>query len=143
MIRAAASTQPLCAYSIIAMPEWICSIDDTDLVNELQRLLTTFDHFAPSQQSPEIVSKFLVAFTASPKLKIEVFANEHPPPHFRVKYAGETANYRIGDCEQINGGLQRYYRIIRDWHSKHKAKLVESWNTFRPTDCPVGEYVET
>ena len=40
-------------------------------------------------------------------LKIQIFANEHPPPHFRVSYAGETANYSIFDCSQLNGGLSK------------------------------------
>jgi hypothetical protein len=28
-------------------------------------------------------------------LKIEIFSKEHPPPHFRVLYAGETANFTV------------------------------------------------
>lgn len=31
-------------------------------------------------------------------LKIEIFSREHPPPHFRVFCAGETANFAIKDC---------------------------------------------
>jgi hypothetical protein len=26
-------------------------------------------------------------------LKISIFAREHPPPHFRVSFQGESANY--------------------------------------------------
>ena len=48
-------------------------------------------------------------------LKIDVFAREHPPPHFRIVRAGETANYRISDCQQLKGGLRKYSRIIRQW----------------------------
>jgi hypothetical protein len=53
-------------------------------------------------------------------LRIEVFAREHPPPHFRVSIGHESANYRISDCSQLNGGLQREYSVIRDWHRAHK-----------------------
>jgi type I restriction enzyme, R subunit len=73
-------------------------------------------------------------------LKVEIFANEHPPPHFRVICAAGSANFRISDCFQINGGLKREYRLIKRWHSENKLRLVSAWNERRPSDCPVGEY---
>ncbi len=75
-------------------------------------------------------------------LKIEIFSREHPPPHFRINYAGETANYSIKDCTQLNGSLKKWYRNIRDWHSQNKNLLIETWNKTRPSDCPVGQYRE-
>lgn len=75
-------------------------------------------------------------------LKIEVFANEHPPPHFRVSFQGQSANYRIADCVKLNGGLDRFYRNVRDWHRVHKQVLIAEWNRRRPTNCPVGNYIE-
>jgi hypothetical protein len=127
------------------MAEWILTLDDDDLLAELRAELdkSTFfdDYFSPQSSNPDVIH-LMVAQTNSPKLKIEIFANEHPPPHFRAKYGGETGNYRIRDCEQLNGGLRRHYRVIREWHSKNKPKLIAAWNNFRPSDCPVGEYVE-
>jgi hypothetical protein len=127
------------------MTEWICSIDDDVLLAELRSQLETSDffddQFSPQDEENPVIH-LIVGRTDSPSFKIEVFANEHPPPHFRVQYAGETANYRIKDCQQLNGGLLRYERLIRKWHSKNKPKLIEAWNNFRPSDCPVGEYVE-
>lgn len=73
-------------------------------------------------------------------LRIEIFSNEHPPPHFRVIYVGETANFTIKDCTKLNGGLKKWERNIRAWHSKNKPKLIEVWNRTRPFNCPVGEY---
>jgi len=75
-------------------------------------------------------------------IKIEIFANEHPPPHFRVKYAGEAANYTISDCTQLDGDLKKWYRNIKRWHQDNKDFLIERWNKTRPSDCPVGEYRE-
>lgn len=76
-------------------------------------------------------------------LKIQVFAREHPPPHFRVSYAGETNDFRIRDCMPIHGEqLKKFFRNIREWHSNHKQDLIKAWNSSRPTDCPVGNYVE-
>lgn len=73
-------------------------------------------------------------------LKIEIFANEHPPPHFRVRYAGETADYAIADCQQLSGGLSKWYKNVKKWHQKNKDRLISVWNATRPTDCPVGAY---
>ena len=124
------------------MADWTCKFQDDDVLDELLMQLATFDYFSRQSHSSDRI-EFLVGNTESPSLKIEVFANEHPPPHFRVKYAGETANYQISDCEQINGDLKRYYRVIRRWHSKNKSKLIEAWNEFRPSGCPVGKYVDS
>lgn len=75
-------------------------------------------------------------------LKVEIFSKEHAPPHFRVKYGSDQANFQIDNCAKLNGGLERWLRTIQHWHSKHKAKLIEVWNQSRPSDCPVGEYRE-
>ena len=60
-------------------------------------------------------------------LKIEVFSNEHPPPHFRVKFQGSTANYRISDCKRINGKGEviRFENNIFKWWKSNKQNLIE------------------
>src|SRR5712692_6963238 len=110
------------------MTEWSCNLDDKDVLSELHHSLQTFGI------PPEIAarSKLIERFHG---LRIEVFSNEHPPPHFRVRCAEDMANYRIRDCEQLNGGLRKYHPVIRDWHSRHKSKLIEAWNNSRPSDC--------
>lgn len=77
-------------------------------------------------------------------LKLEVFSNEHPPPHFRVKYQGFTANFSISDGEPINGDEQvlRYRKNVKNWWKDNKQLLIETWNERRPSDCTVGEYRE-
>ena len=78
-------------------------------------------------------------------VKIEIFSNEHPPPHFRVKYQGSTANYAIEDCSLVNGSgeVTRFEKNIFKWWKKNKQKLIDTWNERRPTDGPVGEYRES
>lgn len=75
-------------------------------------------------------------------LKVEVFSNEHPPPHFRVKYQGGTANFTIADCATINGdySVLRHHSRIKAWWKMNKQKIIEAWNKGRPSDCPVGQY---
>lgn len=78
-------------------------------------------------------------------LKVEIFANDHPPPHFRVKYQDSTANFRISDCRRMNGKgkILRYQKNIEFWWGQNKQKLISEWNARRPGDCPVGEYHES
>ena len=49
-------------------------------------------------------------------LKIKIWADEHPPPHFRVDY-GESASFSILSCERLPGvvGLERHEKVIRRW----------------------------
>jgi hypothetical protein len=74
--------------------------------------------------------------------KVEVYAKEHPPPHFHVRCAGGKASFRISDCNMLNGDLAADDRIIKKWHAKNKSKIIRAWNESRPTDCSVGKYRE-
>jgi hypothetical protein len=119
--------------------EWSIRVSNQRAVRLLQVALNIFE----SEQAERPIN-YNPAFSVDrfAGLRIEVFSNEHPPPHFRVSCNGETANYRISDCEQLNGGLSRYYGVIKTWHAENKTRLIEIWNDRRPADCPVGVYRE-
>ncbi|WP_172730188.1 DUF4160 domain-containing protein [Neorhizobium tomejilense] len=74
------------------------------------------------------------------KLRVEVRANEHPPPHFHVTYDGEDASFSIVTGERLPNvhGLERYEKVIRLWWRKNKLAIIAKWNDCRPTDCQVG-----
>lgn len=78
-------------------------------------------------------------------LKVEIFSNEHPPPHFRVKYQSSTANFQISDCTRLNGSgeILKYEKNILKWWKENKQALIDCWNSMRPSDCPVGLYKES
>lgn len=114
------------------MTEWSVPVPN-DLSEELHSLLS-------AATAGEI--EFLVSF--SDGYKMEIFADEHPPPHFRVMYKGDSNTYRIDDCKPMHGdALRRHYRWIRTWHAKNRTRLIEVWNTTRPADCPVGVFRES
>jgi hypothetical protein len=116
------------------MAEWIIPFEDSlasDL-NEDLRQGPIIDDNGIRYLTEQTVDRFN-------GFKIEIFSKEHPPPHFRVCYAGECGNYTILNCTQINGGLRQYYRNIRKWHMKNKGNLIKAWNDKRPSDCPVGK----
>ncbi|MGJ8545444.1 MAG: DUF4160 domain-containing protein [Sulfitobacter sp.] len=75
-------------------------------------------------------------------IKIEIYAKEHPPPHFHVKTNNGNASFTISDCELVDGDyfLARRMKEIRNWHAQYKDELIDCWNKTRPSDCPVGEY---
>lgn len=76
-------------------------------------------------------------------LKMEIYPNEHPPPHFHVKGGGISVSFSIKDCELLEGKLDgRHTALVKWWHERTKDKLIEIWNNTRPTNCPVGPIVQ-
>ena len=77
-------------------------------------------------------------------LKIEVYSNEHPPPHFHVKSPNINASFDIESCSLLQGDLDsRDRKKIQFWHKHAKSLLIEAWNSTRPTNCTVGAYEGT
>lgn len=77
-------------------------------------------------------------------LKIEIYANEHPPPHFLVKSPNVNAIFSIEDCDKLQGHTNANdYHKIRFWHKSAKHLLISVWNETRPTSCCVGAYKAT
>ncbi len=124
--------------------EWVVRFTDSKAIEELWWDLeiskTTATPRGISRSGAVPFSPYLVAQTG--QLRIEIFSNEHPPPHFRVKCGSESADYHIKDCQQRDGRLKRHHRAIKAWHAKNKPLLITTWNERRPTDCPVGLYRE-
>ena len=76
-------------------------------------------------------------------LRVIVYSNGHPPPHFLVKCSAGSRRFTIKDCTALEGrGLEKYFRNIRAWHAENKAVLITAWNTSRASGCAVGAYRE-
>jgi hypothetical protein len=74
-------------------------------------------------------------------LRIEIYPNEHPPPHFHVRSPEVDASFVIEDCRLLKGRATREaLQKIKYWHRFSKPKLIDVWNSTRPTDCTVGKY---
>lgn len=75
-------------------------------------------------------------------LRIEIYPNEHPPPHFHViKSANISASFVIEDCSLLNGEIDnRNFKKILYWHKYAKTNLIKFWNETRLTNCSVGFY---
>ena len=120
------------------MTEWLVELEDSAGLGDLWGALNDPDP-DPNPELSYLIKALVGQFDG---FSVHIYANEHPPPHFRVSYAGETADFTIKNCEQIAGGLQRFYRKIRAWHGRNRKRLICAWNERRPTDCPVGPFVE-
>lgn len=72
-------------------------------------------------------------------MTIVINPNEHPPPHFHVQYAGNNVSFTIKECKLLAGSIgNREIAIIKHWHKFSKTRLIQKWNSTRPTNCPVG-----
>tara|TARA_R100000908_G_scaffold65358_1_gene54798 strand:- start:32344 stop:32766 length:423 start_codon:yes stop_codon:yes gene_type:complete len=77
-------------------------------------------------------------------LKIEIYPNEHPPPHFHLKSPKVDASFTIEDCLLLKGDISgKDHNKIRYWHNSSKDLLIEVWDSTRPYQCQVGKYTGT
>lgn len=105
---------------------------ERDLEEDLERLLARVGESG-------LLIKHLVSLIDG-RLRAEVRANEHPPPHFHVTYDGEDASYCIMTGRRLPGviGMERYDKMVERWWLKNRSKVIDRWNSTRPSNCPVG-----
>lgn len=61
-------------------------------------------------------------------VKIQFYANEHPPPHFHAVFAEYRAVFDIRTMRFVMGDLPSGKRQkIVDWAHQHKAALDQAW----------------
>jgi hypothetical protein len=76
-------------------------------------------------------------------LRIEVYAREHPPPHFHIRGGDINATFSVTDCSLIDGQIGgRERALVEWWYKRSRSVLVRAWNESRPSDCPVGPIQE-
>jgi hypothetical protein len=65
-------------------------------------------------------------------IAIQMFYNDHQPPHFHARYGDAKAIVRISDGEIISGELPRTAaRLVRDWTLARRSELEENWRRAR------------
>jgi hypothetical protein len=63
---------------------------------------------------------------------IQMYYNDHDPPHFHVRYSGQRALMAIEDLSILRGHLTpRALALVREWASLHRTELTEDWNLAR------------
>jgi hypothetical protein len=58
--------------------------------------------------------------------------NEHPPPHFHVRYGEQKAIIAIPSLYLLRGRLSpRVFGMVMEWAVLHQAELMENWDLAR------------
>jgi hypothetical protein len=65
-------------------------------------------------------------------IAIQMFYNDHSPPHLHARYGRARAIVRLADGEIISGELPpTAARIVREWTLARRAELEENWRRAR------------
>ena len=55
--------------------------------------------------------------------------NDHPPPHFHVKYGDFRGVFSIAELKLIEGHLpKRIVALVLEWAFEHRNELFENWS---------------
>ena len=76
-------------------------------------------------------------------MKIEIYAREHPPPHFHIAGGDVDATFSLVDCSLLEGKVSgRELALVNWWYRRSRSMLLDTWNRTRPVNCPVGPVLE-
>ena len=70
-------------------------------------------------------------------IMIEMFWNEHAPPHFHAKYGEHQATINIKKLEMMEGFLPRRAKnLVLEWAKLHQSELLSNWDLCRNNQHP-------
>lgn len=70
---------------------------------------------------------------------IQMYADDHVPPHFHARYAGRSAGIVIGTHEVLGGGLPpRALALVVEWAAMHVDDLLADWALVK-AELPVSK----
>jgi hypothetical protein len=59
---------------------------------------------------------------------IQMFWNDHSPPHFHCKYGEHNASIDINQLMLMSGSLpRRTLNLVLDWAELHQQALLDNW----------------
>lgn len=65
-------------------------------------------------------------------IKVELYFNDHAPPHFHAKYSGYEDVIEIRTLKRMKGNLPtKQHKKIKKWASKNQDLLMEIWDSLR------------
>lgn len=68
---------------------------------------------------------------------IQMFWNDHAPPHFHALYAEHEALIDIRTLEVIEGAVpRRALSLILEWAQQHREELMEDWKLCERRQSP-------
>ncbi|MDF2939886.1 MAG: transcriptional regulator [Gammaproteobacteria bacterium] len=68
---------------------------------------------------------------------IQMFWNEHAPPHFHALYAEYEAVIDIRTLNIMKGSMpRRALSLVLEWASQHQSELMEDWQLCEQNEMP-------
>ena len=65
-------------------------------------------------------------------LVILMYYNDHPPPHFHVRYGEQRAIVDIRTLAVLEGRLSpRALGLVTEWAALHQSELLDAWDRAR------------
>jgi hypothetical protein len=62
-------------------------------------------------------------------ITIQMFWDDHAPPHFHAVYAGDEAVIEIATSRLMHNELPpRALRFVLEWTELHRIELMEAWD---------------
>jgi hypothetical protein len=63
---------------------------------------------------------------------IAVFYEDHPPPHFHVRYGSQQAIIAIETLQMLEGRLSpRVLGLVVEWAMMHRSEIRRAWDQAR------------
>ncbi|WP_013324371.1 DUF4160 domain-containing protein [Gloeothece verrucosa] len=63
---------------------------------------------------------------------ITMYYNDHPPPHFHVRYNQQKALIDLENLSVLEGKLTpRILGLVIEWAALHQTELLENWQLAR------------
>ena len=68
---------------------------------------------------------------------IQMFWNDHAPPHFHALYGEHEAIVSIETMQVLRGNLpRRALALVLEWAQDHRGELMENWDRCRLREMP-------
>ena len=68
---------------------------------------------------------------------IQMYWNDHAPPHFHALYAESEVLIEIRTLEILEGAMpRRALSLVHEWAQEHRAELMEDWELCSRNDSP-------
>jgi hypothetical protein len=59
---------------------------------------------------------------------VQMYWNDHAPPHFHVRYSGYKATVGIQSLRVLTGNLPpTAEQLVLAWAAEHQSELMENW----------------
>ena len=70
-------------------------------------------------------------------ITIQMYFDDHQPPHFHATYSGDEAVFEIDSLEILQGRLPiRAHALVIEWAALHQMELQRAWNRAKHLEAP-------